>query len=103
MALLSAVATAWAAAMVVFGLSLLIRSPGGWLEQSIGLPSLLWALLGLASIAGGQFVFMFMVADRLCPLAGRRPGIWLTEISIAGLGLLALVLVGVVALSGFVL
>ena len=103
MALLSSVATAWAAAMVVFGLTLIVQTPGGWLQNSIGLPGLLWNLLGLASIAGGQFVFMFMVADRLCPLAGRRPGIWLAEISIAGLGLLALVLVGVIALSGLVL
>ena len=46
---------------------------------------------------------MFMVADRLCPGAGRMPGIWLTEIVIACLGLLAIVAVGVVALMGLVI
>lgn len=103
MTLLSTIATAWAISMVVFGLMLIARSPVGWLEQSIGLPRMTWILLGLASIGGGQFVFMFMVADRLCPNAGRMPGIWLTEIIIACLGLLAVVAVGAVALMGLVI
>ena len=89
--------------MVVFGLALIAQSPVGWLDDSVGLPRSTWILLGLASIGGGQFVFMFMVADRLCPGAGRMPGIWLTEIVIACLGLLAIVAVGVVALMGLVI
>ncbi|MCA9273468.1 MAG: hypothetical protein KDA31_10510 [Phycisphaerales bacterium] len=103
MTLLSTIATAWAIAMVVFGLTLIARSPVGWLEQTIGLPRTMWHLLGLASIGGGQFVFMFMVADRLCPNAGRMPGVWLAEIIIACLGLLAIVAVGAVALLGLVI
>jgi len=103
MTLLSSIATAWAIAMVVFGLALIAQSPVGWLDDSVGLPRSTWILLGLASIGGGQFVFMFMVADRLCPGAGRMPGIWLTEIVIACLGLLAIVAVGVVALMGLVI
>ena len=103
MTLLSTIATAWAIAMVVFGLTMIVHSPGGWLEHSIGLPRTVWNLLGLASIGGGQFVFMFMVADRICPNAGRMPGIWLTEIIIACLGLLAVVAVGLVALVGLVI
>jgi len=103
MTLLSSIATAWAIAMVVFGLAVIAQSPVGWLDDSVGLPRSTWILLGLASIGGGQFVFMFMVADRLCPGAGRMPGIWLTEIVIACLGLLAIVAVGVVALMGLVI
>lgn len=103
MTLLSTIATAWAIAMVVFGLAVIAQSPVGWLDDSVGLPRSTWILLGLASIGGGQFVFMFMVADRLCPGAGRMPGIWLTEIVIACLGLLAIVAVGVVALMGLVI
>ena len=95
LALLSVVASAWAVAMVVFGLSLVVQVSTGWLQFSIGLHPMIWDLLGLASIGGGQFVFMFMVADRVCPLAGRRPMIWLTELAIACLGLLCLIGIGV--------
>jgi len=101
--LLSLVASAWAVAMVVFGLSLFAHANDGWLQSSIGLDPVLWNLLGLASIGGGQFVFMFMVADRICPQAGRLPMIWMTELAIACLGLLCLVAIGVLMVTGFVL
>lgn len=102
MLLLALVATAWAAAMVVFGLTLIARRPSGWFESPVGISSLVWILLGLASIGAGQFVFMFMVADRLCPRVGRLPGIWVTELAIAALGLLALAMVCAMTLLGLV-
>ena len=100
--LLALVATAWAAAMVVFGLTLMARKPGGWLESPLGYSVVAWVLLGLASIGAGQFVFMFMVADRLCPRVGRLPGIWVTELAIAGLSILSLLVVCAMALLGLV-
>ncbi len=103
MPLLSIVASAWAAAMVVFGLSLFAHSNDDWLHSAMGLDPIVWILLGLASIGGGQFVFMFMVADRICPQAGRLPMIWLTELAIACLGLLCLAAIGVLMVTGFVL
>lgn len=103
MTLLWTIATAWAIAMVVFGLSVIVQAPAGWLQRSIGMPGMMWNLLGLASIGGGQFVFMFMVADRVCPRAGRLPAIWVTELAIACVGLIALVAVGVLAFTGFFL
>ena len=103
MTLMTSIATAWAIAMVVFGLSVIAQMPAGWLRRSFGLSEVAWNLLGLASIAGGQFVFMFMVADRLCPKAGRLPGIWMAELAIAGIGLLAILTVGMVLLTGLFL
>ncbi len=103
MTLLSSIATAWAISMVVFGLSVMAQMPAGWLRRSFGLSDAAWNLLGLSSIVGGQFVFMFMVADRLCPRAGRLPGIWMTELAIAGVGLVSLAMVGVIVLSGLFL
>lgn len=102
MLLLALVATAWAAAMVVFGLTLIARRPSGWFESPVGISSTVWILLGLASIGAGQFVFMFMVADRLCPRVGRLPGIWVTELAIAAFGLLALAMVCAMTLLGLV-
>ncbi|GAB5495820.1 MAG: hypothetical protein Phyf2KO_09000 [Phycisphaerales bacterium] len=103
MTMLSLIASAWAAAMVVFGLTLLTKAPSGWLQSTFGLPAALWNLLGLASIACGQFVFMFMVADRICPRAGRLPMIWLTELAIAFAGLTCLAATGIIIMTGFVL
>ncbi len=101
MTLLSSIASAWAVSMVVFGLMLLTRPPMGWLASSFNLPGTLWNLVGLASIGFGQFVFMFMVADRICPRAGRLPMIWLTELAIAFAGLTCLAATGIILLTGF--
>jgi len=100
MTLLSAVASAWAVAMVVFGFTLLVQAPGGWFQHSVGLPETTWKLLGVASIGGGQFIFMFMVADRIFPRAGRLISIWAVELVVVGVGLLALLATGIIALVG---
>ncbi|HED54618.1 MAG TPA: hypothetical protein ENJ00_10525 [Phycisphaerales bacterium] len=100
MTLLSVVASAWAVAMVVFGFTLLVRAPGGWFQHSVGLPGTTWKLLGVASIGGGQFIFMFMVADRIFPKAGRLVSIWATELIVGGIGLFAMIATGIMALVG---
>lgn len=53
-------ASLWSMAMILIGLQLLV------LDGSGGPLSLSFALF---SIAGGQFIFMFLVADELCPQA----------------------------------
>ena len=73
--------TAWAMCMVVLGLSLVLD--GTPLPSPGRHPA--WAtLLGLASMSGGLFVFMAMVADRLIPSIGRRMTMWWIEMSMAG-------------------
>lgn len=61
-------ATAWAAVMVLSGLWVIFSVPT---QVPILKPS--WCVAsGLAVAAGGQFVFMILVADRLFPSADRR-------------------------------
>lgn len=52
---------------MLLGLSLLIDGPG-----PLPLPEHLFTFLGLAAVAGGQFVFMVLVADRAFSRASRR-------------------------------
>jgi hypothetical protein len=64
------VGTAWAGVLVVVGLILLLSVPrGGW---SLGLE----AAGGVAAVAAGEFVFMFVVADRLFPGRTRKLADW---------------------------
>ena len=58
--------SAWALALSVVGLWLLVRSPGA-------IPGLLplSTSAGLAALAGGQILFMTMVADRYFPRASQ--------------------------------
>jgi len=74
LAALTAVATFWAAGLVVAGL---------WLVFSLGprwpMFSSAATMGGLTAIAMGLFVFMFLVADRLFPAAGRLVG-WMIEV-----------------------
>lgn len=63
----SAVGLTWGGAMWVFGLST-IAAPPWWLGA--GSPARL--LAGAACIAGGQFVFMVLAADRWFPRAMPR-------------------------------
>lgn len=61
-------ATAWAAVLVLSGLWVMFSVP---MQVPILKPS--WCVpFGLAVAAGGQFVFMILVADRMFPSADRR-------------------------------
>ncbi len=66
-ALRTIVFTAWSLAMTVVGLWLIWGKP-------LDLPMLrpVFLSLGVMSVAGGQVLFMFMVADRLFPRASPR-------------------------------
>lgn len=63
----SAAASLWAAVMIILGLVVLFDGPG-----PLPFPRQLFTLLGVAAVAGGQFVFMVLVADRLLRGAHRR-------------------------------
>jgi hypothetical protein len=90
--LLTTLASLWAASLVVLGMLLVARGVNGWVLTSTGIGQGPWRALGVAFVAGGQFVFMILVADRVFPRAGRRPSVWLTEIAVALAGLLSLVI-----------
>lgn len=71
-----AAATAWAAVMMLSGLWVMFTVPS---QVPILRPA--WcASAGLAVAAGGQFVFMILVADRAFPRADRRL-VWVLEAS----------------------
>jgi hypothetical protein len=70
-----AVATAWAACLVVLGLYLLVDGP----PRSLAIGAGVWAFSGLASVGAGLFIFMTLVADRLIPSVGRRQSMWTAE------------------------
>ncbi|MFN0131011.1 MAG: hypothetical protein ACKVW3_00510 [Phycisphaerales bacterium] len=74
MAVLGVLATAWAGALVIAGLWLVIDAPRSWAVSPGALRS-----AGAASIAGGGLVFMVLVADRLFPAVGRRMSMWTLE------------------------
>jgi len=59
--------SAWAGVMLVLGLATLVDGPG-----AVPLPRLALWCFGSAAVAGGQFVFMVMVADRFFGRADRR-------------------------------
>lgn len=61
------IGTAWAGSLVVAGIATLV---GSW---STGEAGRLGVFGGVAAIAAGQFVFLYVVADRLCPMNNRRP------------------------------
>jgi hypothetical protein len=70
--------TAWGLCMFVPGLALVLDGPHlSWTNRSAP-----WSLLGIAAMAGGLFVFMTTVADRLMPLVGRRPATWRIEMAL---------------------
>ncbi|MEO1583798.1 MAG: hypothetical protein AAFR96_04400 [Planctomycetota bacterium] len=88
--LLSVLATLWAVVLVVTGLAVAVHGVPRWIDASSGVGTVGWRALGAAMFCGGQFVFMFMVADRLFPRATRRPVTWVCEIGIVFIGMLAL-------------
>lgn len=64
--------TVWAGGLVVLGLEVAVRGSAQW-------SGLTCVSLGAASAAAGSFLFMTLVADRVCPLAARRPPVWRAE------------------------
>lgn len=65
--LLTLAATVWAAVMVVGGLWLLAEGPARWPLVPTAAPR----LGGVILVAAGQFLFMYLVADRWFPRASR--------------------------------
>jgi hypothetical protein len=61
----SLAATIWAGLLVIIGLAVAVDGPG-----PLPVSRQLFFFLGVAAIAGGQFVFMVLVADQL--LRGAR-------------------------------
>lgn len=78
--------TLWAMLLVIGGAVVASSPPAewGWMGSATRLG-------GMAAVAGGQFVFLVVVADRLCPGANRT--VVASVEGIAG-GLFALFLVG---------
>lgn len=58
--------TIWAMVLVIGGAVVAVSPPDAWGWMGLGS-----RLGGIAAIAGGQFVFLVVVADRLCPGANR--------------------------------
>lgn len=67
LALGNVAATGWAGAMQVLGLAAVFSAPSRW---PIFAPYLL--LAGTVLIAGGHYVFLVLVADRVFPSASPR-------------------------------
>ena len=79
---------AWAMLMLLLGLGLMFLGAG-----FVPLP--VWAswFLGMSGIAGGQFVFMVLVADRFVPRAPR------SLVGTAELGAFVLFVIGIAAVA----
>lgn len=90
LSILTVLATLWAGILVFFGCNLAVSGVPSWLTTSTGLDTPTWRFLGAAIFLGGQFVFMFLVADRLFPKATRRPITWLCELAVVLAGLVSL-------------
>ncbi|MFI4915525.1 MAG: hypothetical protein ACIAS6_03325 [Phycisphaerales bacterium JB060] len=83
--LLALVATVWGGALVVAGLWLVFSAGPRWPMFSV--PA---ALGGWTAVAMGTFVFMFLVADRVFPRAGRAVG-WAIEVALVAVFCIGLV------------
>ena len=87
-------AAAWAGVLIVLGLSLCGGDADAWpmpVRSALG--------LGVAAIAGGQFVFMTLVADRWCPHVSRPVRLGAEAAAFAGFAT-GWVVAGVAALGG---
>lgn len=77
--LLTLAATVWAGVMVVDGLWLLADGPARWPL----VPPVAPRLGGVILVAAGQFLFMYLVADRWFPRASRAL-VWPLELAATG-------------------
>lgn len=73
-ALRAAAATAWAATLLLTGLWVAMNGPDCW-----PVPRELCLMGGLALLAGGQFLFLVLVADRAFPRASSGL-VWAIEV-----------------------
>ncbi|MEM8756423.1 MAG: hypothetical protein AAGF47_01405 [Planctomycetota bacterium] len=94
---LAVVASIWAGSLVVSGLLLLTQGVSEWFSTETGFQPAAWRSMGVALVTGGQFIFMFMVADRVFPWAARRRWVWAVELAVVGIGLGACVVALVLA------
>lgn len=83
-------ATGWAGAMQVLGLAAVFSGPSRW---PIFAPHLL--LAGTMLIAGGHYVMLVLVADRVFPAAHPRLTL---PIELAALGVFVIALAGLLGL-----
>lgn len=74
----SVAASLWAGVMIVLGLVVLFDGPG-----PLPFPRQFFTFLGVAAVAGGQFVFMVLVADRLVRGAHRRVVVMIEVVTFA--------------------
>jgi len=70
----AAVATTWAATLLLTGLWVAMNGPERW-----PVPRELCLMGGSALLAGGQFLFLVLVADRVFPRASSRL-VWAVEV-----------------------
>ena len=76
MSILALMASAWAGCCIIVGLWLALETPDVPLLSRLSV-----ALIGVTSIAVGNLVFMWAVADRLIPSVARGHAGWLIEMS----------------------
>jgi len=74
MLILGLMASAWAASLIIIGLWLVFEQP-----LSTVLPDRWIVLVGISTIAAGNLVFMYTVADRLFPSVRERQAGWCVE------------------------
>lgn len=74
MLILGLMATAWAACLVLLGLWLAIETPAVLILSSRTV-----VLIGISSIAAGNLVFMYSVADRMFPTLREGQAGWCIE------------------------
>ncbi len=85
------IATIWGACCVIGGLWLIFD-----LSRAIRAASWVVVIAGIGGIAAGEFVFMFLAADKLFPRVGRRFWPWVVEMMLFGVFFVSYLLVGLV-------
>ncbi|MFM9957964.1 MAG: hypothetical protein ACKVZJ_07795 [Phycisphaerales bacterium] len=61
----------WGGVLVLCGLWLVGGPRGLWLNGAAAVGAATW-WAGLAAVSAGQYVFLTVAADRLCPMSDRR-------------------------------
>ncbi len=78
--------TLWGGVLVLCGLWLVGGPSGLWPDRVLDVDASSW-WAGVAAIAGGQYVFLTVAADRLCPMNDRRLPDALQYLSAGALGI----------------
>jgi hypothetical protein len=87
MLILGLMASAWAMSLIIIGLWLVFEQP-----LSLVLPPRWGVLVGISSIAAGNLVFMYTVADRVFPSVRERQAGWCVEMFTLAVVLMPLVI-----------